>query len=59
VVRRKLGDDLNVVLREVTEIERTPRGKGKWLVSTLPTPCLPETLTEADIVTAEHFDGPV
>ena len=33
-VRRKLGDDFNVALREVAEIEKTPRGKGKWLVST-------------------------
>ncbi len=38
VVRRKLGDDFNFVLREVTEIERTTRGKGKWLMSTLPDP---------------------
>jgi len=35
-VRRKLGDDFNVTLREVVESEKTPRGKGKWLVTTLP-----------------------
>jgi phenylacetate-CoA ligase len=34
-IRRKLGDDLDVVLREVGEIDKTARGKGKWLVSTL------------------------
>ena len=37
-VRRKLGDDFNVTLREVAEVEKTARGKGKWLVSTLPDP---------------------
>lgn len=34
-LRRKLGDDLDIGFREVGEIERTPRGKGKWLVSSL------------------------
>jgi phenylacetate-CoA ligase len=34
-IRRKLGDDLDIELREVSEIERTPRGKGKWLVSSV------------------------
>lgn len=35
VLRRKLGDDVVVTLRRVDDIERTARGKGKWLVSTL------------------------
>ena len=35
-----------------------PRGKGKLLVSTLPTTCLPETSAEAAIVTADQSDGP-
>ncbi len=34
-LRRKLGNDLNIEFREVSEIERTPRGKGKWLVSSV------------------------
>jgi phenylacetate-CoA ligase len=33
VVRSKLGDDLIVDLREVAAIEKTERGKGRWLVS--------------------------
>ncbi|MGV3773592.1 MAG: phenylacetate--CoA ligase family protein [Verrucomicrobiales bacterium] len=32
---RKLGDDFVVSLRKVEEVERTSRGKHKWLVSTL------------------------
>jgi phenylacetate-CoA ligase len=36
-IRRKLGDDFKVVLREVKETEKTARGKHRWLVSTLPT----------------------
>jgi len=35
-LRRKLGDEIHLVLREVDQIEKTDRGKGKWLVSTLP-----------------------
>jgi phenylacetate-CoA ligase len=35
LVQNKLGDDIVVVLREVSDIERTKRGKGKWLVSSL------------------------
>lgn len=35
VLRQKLGDDMEVVLRQVDEVEKTDRGKGKWLVSTL------------------------
>ena len=34
-LRRKLGDDLDIGFQEVSEIERTPRGKGKWLVSSV------------------------
>lgn len=34
-VRRKLGDDFNVSLREVTETEKTSRGKHRWIVSKL------------------------
>lgn len=34
-LRRKLGD-MEIVFREVDEIEKTARGKGKWVVSTLP-----------------------
>jgi phenylacetate-CoA ligase len=34
-IRRKLGDDFEVVLREVRETERTARGKHRWLVSRL------------------------
>ena len=32
-IRRKLGDDFEVELREVGEVERTDRGKHRWLVS--------------------------
>jgi phenylacetate-CoA ligase len=34
-VRQKLGDDFRVSYRAVTEVEKTPRGKHRWLVSTL------------------------
>ena len=34
-IRRKLGDDFRLVLREVGEIEKTPRGKHTWLISRL------------------------
>jgi hypothetical protein len=32
-LRRKLGDDFELVLENVPEVEKTPRGKHKWLVS--------------------------
>jgi phenylacetate-CoA ligase len=31
-IRRKLGDDFEVTLREVREVEKTARGKHRWLV---------------------------
>ena len=34
-IRRKLGDDFHVEVREVPEVERTARGKHRWLVSRL------------------------
>ncbi len=34
-IRRKLGDDFQIVLREVPETEKTARGKHRWLVSRL------------------------
>jgi phenylacetate-CoA ligase len=34
-VRRKLGDDFRVVFREVRDVEKTARGKHRWLVSRL------------------------
>ena len=34
-VQRKLGDDFVLHLREVADVEKTARGKHKWLVSTL------------------------
>ena len=34
-IRRKLGDDFQVTIREVTEVEKTARGKHRWLVSKL------------------------
>jgi phenylacetate-CoA ligase len=34
-VRRKLGDDFELELRQVAETEKTPGGKHRWLVSTL------------------------
>lgn len=34
-VSRKLGDDFEFALKAVTETEKTPRGKHKWLVSRL------------------------
>jgi phenylacetate-CoA ligase len=34
-ILRKLGDDFRLVLREVEEVEKTPRGKHTWLVSKL------------------------
>lgn len=32
---KKLGDDFNLVLREVREVEKTSAGKHKWLITTL------------------------
>ena len=32
-LRRKLGDDFELVFEDVPEVERTARGKHKWLVS--------------------------
>ncbi|MDP6893427.1 MAG: hypothetical protein QF731_09635, partial [Verrucomicrobiota bacterium] len=32
---RKLGDDFQLVMREVEEVEKTPRGKHTWLVTQL------------------------
>ncbi len=34
-IRRKLGDDFGVTLREVAETEKTSRGKHRWIVSKL------------------------
>ncbi len=34
-IKRKLGDDFRITLREVGETEKTPRGKHRWLVSRL------------------------
>jgi hypothetical protein len=34
-IRRKLGDDFDVTMREVSETEKTARGKHRWLVSRL------------------------
>lgn len=35
-VRRKLGEDFQIEFRPVKEVERTSRGKHRWLVSRLP-----------------------
>lgn len=34
-IRRKLGDDFSVTFRAVSEVEKTARGKHRWLVSRL------------------------
>jgi phenylacetate-CoA ligase len=34
-IRRKLGDDFRLTSRQVSEVEKTPRGKHRWLVSRL------------------------
>ena len=34
-IRRKLGDDFQIEMRPVTEVEKTARGKHRWLVSKL------------------------
>jgi phenylacetate-CoA ligase len=34
-IRRKLGDDFQIELRSVSEVEKTARGKHRWLVSQL------------------------
>ncbi len=34
-IRRKLSDDFRITFREVAEVEKTPRGKHRWLVSRL------------------------
>jgi phenylacetate-CoA ligase len=35
-IRRKLGDDFRLELKAVKEVEKTPAGKHKWMVSKLP-----------------------
>jgi phenylacetate-CoA ligase len=35
-IRRKLGDDFQIAFREVNEVDKTARGKHRWLVSQLP-----------------------
>jgi phenylacetate-CoA ligase len=35
-IRRKLGDDFRITFREVKEVEKTSRGKHRWLISKLP-----------------------
>lgn len=37
-IRRKLGDDFQLELREVPETEKTSRGKHRWLISRLGNP---------------------
>jgi len=37
-LRRKLGDDFRIELRPMQEVEKTERGKHRWLVSTLVAP---------------------
>jgi phenylacetate-CoA ligase len=34
-IKRKLGDDFDVVTKQVTDVEKAPSGKSKWLVSAL------------------------
>ena len=34
-IRRKLGDDFQIELKPVREVEKTSAGKHKWLVSKL------------------------
>ena len=34
-IMRKLGDDFQLTMREVEEVEKTPRGKHTWLVTQL------------------------
>ena len=35
-IRRKLGDDFQITFRPVNEVEKTVRGKHRWLISRLP-----------------------
>jgi phenylacetate-CoA ligase len=34
-IQQKLGDDFRIELRQVKEVEKTARGKHRWLVSEL------------------------
>ena len=34
-IMRKLGDDFQLVIREVDEVEKTSRGKHTWLINRL------------------------
>jgi hypothetical protein len=47
-VRQKLGDDFRVSYRAVTEVEKTARGKHRWLVSRLRTSTSSAELTITD-----------
>ena len=47
-VRQKLGDDFQVSYRAVTEVEKTARGKHRWLVSRLRTSTSSAELTITD-----------
>ena len=40
-IRRKLGDDFELTLKPVNEVEKTAAGKHKWLVSTVPGSVMP------------------
>ena len=40
-IRRKLGEDFELTLKPVQEVEKTSAGKHKWLVSTVPGSVLP------------------
>ena len=35
-VQRKLGSDFQITFRKMKDVEKTPRGKHRWLVSKLP-----------------------
>lgn len=45
-IRRKLGDDFKISLREVRETEKTARGKHRWLVSRVSTSVQTKPLAE-------------
>lgn len=32
-IQHKLGDDFRITMRQVTDVEKTPRGKHRWLVT--------------------------
>lgn len=52
VMHLKLGQDFDLTMRAVAEVEKTPRGKGRWLISSLPHATATDDVAPAEAGTA-------